>query len=98
MTGDVLLVEGNWLLLDAPGWNEARTLCDCTIALRAPEPVLRERLLARKMRGGLSRAEAETWYARVDGPNVARFENGGVPADYNLMYTENTLKICRRCV
>ena len=98
VTGDVLLVEGNWLLLDAPGWNEARTLCDCTIALRAPEPVLRKRLLARKMRGGLSRAEAETWYARVDGPNVARFENGGVPADYNLMYTENTLKICRRCV
>lgn len=95
VTGDILIAEGNWLLLDAPGWNEARALCDCSIALGAPESVLRERLLARKMRGGLSRAEAEAWYACVDGPNVARFENGSVPADYNLMYTESTLKICR---
>lgn len=94
VTGDVLIVEGNWLLLDAPDWNEARTWCDGTIALRAPEPILRERLLARKMRGGLSREQAEAWYARVDGPNVARFENESVSADYNLMYTENTLKVC----
>lgn len=96
--GDVLIVEGNWLLLDAPEWRGARTLCGSTIALSAPEPVLRERLLARKMRGGLSREQAEAWYARVDGPNIARFENGSVPADYNLMYTETTLKICRERV
>lgn len=98
VTGDVLIVEGNWLLLDEPDWNEACALCDCTVALGAPEPVLRERLIARKMRGGLSREEAEAWYTRVDGPNAARFEKHSVPADYNLMYTETTLKICRERV
>ena len=33
---------------------------------------MRERLISRKIAGGLSRQEAEAFYARTDGPNVER--------------------------
>ena len=55
VTAPLVIVEGNWLLLDD-----------------APAQILRERLISRKIAGGLSRQEAEAFYARTDGPNVER--------------------------
>lgn len=68
ITAPILLVEGNWLRLDAPEW--ASLPHDFSLFIDAEESQLRNRLIARKMRGGLSEAEAAAFYECSDGPNV----------------------------
>lgn len=46
-TTPLLLVEGNYLLLDRPPWTTLAPLFDLTVMLSAPLPVLRGRLLER---------------------------------------------------
>ncbi|WP_090592128.1 hypothetical protein [Pelagibacterium luteolum] len=43
----VVIVEGNYLLLDAPGWNDIARLFDVTIMVSAPIGELERRLLGR---------------------------------------------------
>lgn len=68
VTAPVLLIEGNWLLLDAPEWTCLTR--DFSLFIDADESLLRERLIARKVRGGLTRAEAEDFFRRSDRMNV----------------------------
>ena len=84
MAGEVVLVEGNYLLLDEPCWRDLRPLADLTVFLRADEGLLRERLVARKVAGGMSRVDAEDFYEASDGPNVQRVLTGSIPADVTL--------------
>lgn len=79
---DILLVEGNWLLLDEPGWKNLE--CDYSIFVEAQEHQLRDRLIDRKMRGGLSREEAEAFYVACDGPNIRRCMSNRKAADVVL--------------
>lgn len=72
VTADIVLVEGNWLLYNEGAWAEMAALCDEGIFIEAQAEHLRERLIDRKMRGGLSRAAAEAYCDRVDLANVAR--------------------------
>lgn len=67
VTAPIVLVEGNWLLLDRPEWNLPG---DLRIFIDADEALLNRRLIERKMRGGASLEEAEMHYARADGPNI----------------------------
>lgn len=62
---EVLIVEGNYLLLQAPGWSDLRF--DLTVWLDVPEPVLRDRLRQRWADAGLPEAEIS---ARVDGNDL----------------------------
>lgn len=43
----IILVEGNYLLLDHPDWTALRPRFDLTVMLDVPEPVLRQRLTER---------------------------------------------------
>lgn len=52
-----------------------------------PGGTLRARLIGRKLAGGLSQAEAETFYERTDGPNVRRVLESSLPADLMLEMT-----------
>ena len=69
---DVRLVvtEGNYLLLDRPGWCEARAALDEVWYLELPDDIRRERLRARHLRYGKTPAEADRWMARVDEPDA----------------------------
>lgn len=87
LTAGHVLLEGNWLLLDRPGWRELRRFASFTIFLSAPEPLLRTRLIERKVSGGLSVADAERFYDRSDGPNVRRVLTGSVVHDVDLSLT-----------
>lgn len=53
VTADVpiLLVEGNWLLLDEEPWSGLRLLADYAVRIDAPAAFLRDRLIARKVQG-----------------------------------------------
>ena len=76
VAADLVLLEGNWLLLDEPGWRELAAHAVHTIFIDADPALLRERLIARKVRGGLDRAAATRFYERSDGPNIDRVLQG----------------------
>lgn len=64
----VLLLEGNWLLLDAPEWRALPR--DYAIYLDVPDEVARGRVIARRLATGRTREEAERLWAECDGPNA----------------------------
>lgn len=88
VSGDVFVVEGNWLLLDEPGWRELRALGDISIALEADEELLLPRLIARKVRGGMAEAAAREFCLRSDLANIRRQRARRLPADVTLAVRE----------
>ena len=77
----ILLVEGNWLLLDEEPWCALRALADYRIRIDAPSALVKDRLIARKVQGGLSEAEARAFYEASDARNVERFAAHAGAAD-----------------
>lgn len=68
--GDSLvIVEGNYLLLDEDGWEPARGLLDTALFLQQPVDVAREAMIRRHVRGGRSPEDARRHYERVDRRN-----------------------------
>lgn len=61
VTAPIVIVEGNWLLRDDDRWRALAEFCDFSLFIRAPAETLRARLIGRKLAGGLSQAEAETF-------------------------------------
>lgn len=66
----LLVVEGNWLLLDEAPWNAARY--DLTVFIDVPEAELDRRLLDRWAHHGKSPEEARVWIDGNDLPNIRR--------------------------
>lgn len=56
----LVITEGNYLLLDQPGWAEIGNLLDECLFLEIDEATRLERLVARHQRYGRSRAEADS--------------------------------------
>lgn len=88
VTADLVLVEGNWLLLDEPGWQDLATYAAFVIYLDAEPELLRDRLVERKIRGGLSPEAAAEFYERSDRRNVER-----VRASSDLSKVDLTLHV-----
>lgn len=65
-----VLVEGNYLLHDADGWERVAPLLDETIYLRLDERVRRERLMARHVAFGKSPEAARAWALGPDERNA----------------------------
>jgi len=83
----VVIVEGNWLLLDDEQWRVLAEFCDFSLFIKAPANALRDRLVGRKLAGGLSQVEAEAFYERTDGPNVRRVLENSRAANLTLEMT-----------
>lgn len=49
---DTVIVEGNYLLYDAPGWRDLYGFWDFSVQLAVPEPVLLQRLVSRWLAHG----------------------------------------------
>ena len=81
---DIVLIEGNYLLLDADGWRDLSRFADYTIVLTADADVLRERLIGRKMKTGMTREGAEHFVAFSDMPNVRLCLDKTMKADLEL--------------
>ena len=91
----IVLVEGNYLLLDQDRWTGLADLADYTVFLSAPEPLLQERLVARKVAGGMSHVEALAWYETSDGRNVKAALAHHSPADLELELQPDGLLVAR---
>jgi fructokinase len=66
----LVIVEGNYLLFDLPGWRDLAPLWDFSLFIEASLPRLRERLLARWRAQGLSEAAALAKCDENDLPNA----------------------------
>lgn len=83
-TAQVVLVEGNWLLLDAPPWSDLAPLFDLTAMLQVPETVLVQRLIARWLAHDHDLTAARARALGNDLPNARRVVEGSRPADLVL--------------
>ena len=72
VTAGIVLVEGNWLLSTEGAWANVAEMCDDSIFIEACPDDVRDRLIARKIRGGLPPEAAEEFYERSDRANILR--------------------------
>ncbi len=82
---DIILLEGNYLLLKEPRWTNIRVLADYTVFIKACPEMLKERLISRKVQGGLSREDAEKFYYASDSKNVERVLKNSAAANETWM-------------
>lgn len=66
----LVIVEGNYLLLDRPEWLAVAAELDEVHYLDLDDDVRRSRLVARHVQFGKSSAAAAAWVERVDEPNA----------------------------
>ncbi|MEL6531967.1 MAG: nucleoside/nucleotide kinase family protein [Pseudomonadota bacterium] len=83
-TADLVLVEGNYLLFDRPGWRDLAAFWALTVRLTAPEALLRERLIGRWRRHGLDAEAATTRAEANDLPNAQAVLRHALPADLEI--------------
>jgi pantothenate kinase len=77
----VVLTEGNYLLLDEPGWGDVRTLLDECWYLTGSDEVRRRRLIERHVRHGRSPEDATAWVLRSDEANARLVQSTQEAAD-----------------
>ncbi len=80
----VIVVEGNWLLLNQSPWDRLRPMFDLTVMADVPESVLRARLRDRWVGFGLTEAEIIAKLEDNDLPNGRLVRDGSVTPDYRL--------------
>lgn len=80
----VLLVEGNWLLLDEDPWRGLAAFFDLTVMITVDEAELDRRLLARWAHYGKTPDAARAWIDGNDMPNIRRVVQGSRAADVIL--------------
>lgn len=47
--GDIVILEGNYLLLNEDGWRDLSKMADYTISIKADPEMLKKRLVERKI-------------------------------------------------
>ena len=78
---EIILIEGNYLLLKESPWTNVRVLCDYSVFIEAEENFLRSRLINRKVAGGSSREAAEKFFDFSDAKNIERVLKNSAQAD-----------------
>ena len=79
-----LIVEGNYLLLDRPGWSRLAALFDTTIMIAVPEAVLRQRLVERWQAYNLPAEEIAAKVEANDLPNGRLVISASAQAEFVL--------------
>lgn len=87
--GDIVLLEGNYLLLDQPGWRDLRKFADFTIRITAEESSLRRRLIDRKCASGTPYEAAVEFVEFSDLANARLCLGCSLPADLTLRLMED---------
>ncbi len=92
---EIILLEGNYLLLKDSRWKNIREFADYKIFIKADSEVLRERLINRKILGGYSREDAEKFYYASDSKNVERVLKDTVEPDetWQMLADSDYIKI-----
>ena len=81
---ECVIVEGNYLLLDEPIWNELPQCWDVSVRLQVPYEILQRRLVQRWFDFGLSLDQAERRAMENDIPNARLLEEYMLPASITI--------------
>ena len=81
----IILLEGNYLLLDEDGWRDLAAYADYTVSIVADEAFLRARLIGRKMKTGVDETSAVRFVDFSDMPNARICLEKTKPADLQLL-------------
>lgn len=94
--GDIVLLEGNYLLADIDGFRNLSELADYTISISAEEELLRKRLIDRKEASGNTRQKAEKFVDFSDMANVRLCLQKTRKADLELVVSSDTCELVLR--
>jgi len=83
----LLVIEGNYLLLNEEPWPQVAPLVDLTVWIDVPEAELDRRLLARWAHYGKTPQQARAWIDSNDMPNIRRVTQGSRGADVVLRWS-----------
>jgi pantothenate kinase len=86
----IVVVEGNYLLLDDPAWSVNRACFDLSLFLDVPVAILEERLIERWLTYGLSRDAAEARARGNDLTNGRLVASRSVDADFRITMDEGS--------
>ncbi len=81
VNGDIVLLEGNYLLLEEDGWKELKKFADVTVSLTADEKLLKDRLVDRQQKSGKAYDDAVRFVEFSDLVNVRTVLEKSVKAD-----------------
>lgn len=85
---DIILLEGNYLLLSEERWQKLRKYADFTIFAYADIDILKPRLIERKVMSGHDKSEAERFYEFSDGRNAELVLKDRPEADLIMEYKD----------
>ena len=85
----IVLLEGNYLLLNEEGWKDLREMADLTIFIKADGDMLRDRLIARKAASGHGLEKATAFVDFSDMANVRLCLEKSEGADIALFLKED---------
>jgi pantothenate kinase len=80
----VVVIEGNYLLLETPPWDAVRPLLDRALYLEAPPAGRHSALVRRQLARGLSDTDARAWASGTDAANARVIEATRPRADHIL--------------
>ena len=83
-----ILTEGNYLLLDRPGWRQVRDQCTEIWYCEQDNELRIRRLIQRHIQFGKSPADAEWWVRTVDEKNARLIESFRAKADLIVTLAE----------
>ena len=81
-TAQLIITEGNYLLLDDGGWQNVRALLDECWYVAVDDDLRRARLLARHVQFGRTVDDARAWIKNTDEPNAKRIAATQARADW----------------
>ena len=84
---NILLIEGNYLMLNQAPWNRLQMFFDLTIKIESDRRILKDRLLKRWLDLGISKDQASEKIKQNDLPNSDLVENLSMPADLYVQPT-----------
>lgn len=87
--GGIVLLEGNYLLLDEDGWRDLAAYADYTVSISADESLLRARLIRRRIKTGVETEAAVRFVDFSDMPNARLCLEKTMKADLRLRLDEN---------
>jgi pantothenate kinase len=83
----VVVVEGNYLLLDSGGWESAAALLDLTFFVEVPQQVRLRRLIDRHIAFGKTPEAAEAWVLGPDERNAELIAGTAARARHRVVLT-----------
>ena len=90
--GKIILLEGNYLLLDEDGWRDLSAYADYTVSIMAEESLLRSRLIGRRIKTGVEAEAAARFVDFSDMHNVRLCLEKTMRADLSLRLCSSTIQ------